>query len=346
MSLKPARLLVVAAAALTLALSGCSSDSTPSDESTGTADADTGAFPVTLTDALGEATIEAKPERIVTIGWAAQDVVAALGTVPVGTTDFTWGTVDKYLPWFVDTVDELGGELPEIVTYTDADEVDFDQVLGLEPDLILAPHSGITENEYKRLSDIAPTVAYADAPWTSDWKELTLTVGKAMGQESQAQTLIDSTDAAIKAQADLHPEFQGVTFTYGWYLADGATAFDFYFPQDPRVQVIEQLGFVPSPQVADLGKASPDQFYGSVSLEELSTVESQFHLAWIDQPGDEARTVENPLVASWGPIKDGSYYFMDDQALAWASSAPTVLSIPWQLDKIVPEIASHLKTSS
>ncbi|WP_028045308.1 ABC transporter substrate-binding protein [Cellulomonas sp. URHE0023] len=340
MPFQPVRLLAVAVAAATLALAGCSADAAPSTDETAGA-ADDGAFPVTLTDALGEATIDSKPERIVTIGWAAQDVVAALGTTPVATTDFTWGSVDKYLPWFQERVEELGGELPEIVRTTDAEEIDFDQVLSLEPDLILAPHSGITENEYKRLSDIAPTVAYAEAPWTSDWQELTRTIGKALGQVDDAEALIEATNAEITAQADAHPEFAGVPFTYGWYLSDGATAVDLYVPQDPRVQLMEQLGFVSSPQVVALGKVT-EGFFGSVSLEELSSVESQFHLGWVNEPGDVARTVENPIVAAWGPIKNGSYYFMEDQSMAWASSQPSVLSIPWSLDTIVPEIAAHL----
>jgi len=333
-------IIAAAVAATALVLAGCSSSSDDAAPSS-TASATDAAFPVTLTDKFGSATIKSKPKRIVTIGWASQDVVAALGTVPVATTDFTWGSVDKYLPWFKDKVEELGGPLPEIVTYTENDEVNAEQILGLKPDLILAVHSGITENEYKKLSQIAPTVAYKDLPWTSDWKELTATIGAAMGESAQAAKLVDETDAEIAAQAAAHPEFKGVTFTYGWYLSDGATALDLYVPQDPRVQLIEQLGFVSSPQVVELGKTATG-FYDSVSLEKLDTVESQFHLAWVDKPGDVEATIGNPLVKRWEPIAKGSYYFMEDQALAWASSQPSVLSIPWQLDKLVPELSSHL----
>ena len=259
--------------------------------------------------------------------------------------DFTWGSVDKHLPWFKDRVEELGGPLPEIIRYTDTFEVDFEQVLGLDPDLILALHTGLTDTEYARLSEIAPTVAYKDRAWTSDWKELTHTVGLAMGQVEAADALVADTEAEIARSAAAHPEFAGRTFTYGWYLSDGATALDLYVPEDPRVQLIEQLGFVTSPQVVELSK-SASEFYVSVSLEKLETVESDFHLAWVDNDADLTRTLDNALVAQWAPIQATSYYFMEDQALAWASSQPSVLSIPWQLELITKAIAEALVPAS
>ena len=48
-------------------------------------------FPVTIEHALGSATIETKPERVVTWGWSAQDVVIDLGIAPVGMPFFAYG---------------------------------------------------------------------------------------------------------------------------------------------------------------------------------------------------------------------------------------------------------------
>src|SRR5690606_32261047 len=48
------------------------------------------AFPVTVTSSLGDAVIEAKPERVVTLGWGADDIALQLGTVPVGVEADTW----------------------------------------------------------------------------------------------------------------------------------------------------------------------------------------------------------------------------------------------------------------
>ncbi|MGH8881952.1 MAG: iron-siderophore ABC transporter substrate-binding protein, partial [Stackebrandtia sp.] len=125
----PRRLARSAAAmvAVIVAASALSSCSLLSQDSGGD-DSGSGAFPVTIKHALGEATVKEKPKRIVTVGWLSQDVVAALGTVPVGVGDFTWGNVDKYLPWFEDRVNELDGDLPEIVKVNDADEASAEQI--------------------------------------------------------------------------------------------------------------------------------------------------------------------------------------------------------------------------
>ncbi|WP_180968926.1 ABC transporter substrate-binding protein [Microbacterium aurantiacum] len=318
-------------------LAACSSN--PAEASGAGDDGGSGAYPVTVEHVYGETTITEKPERIFTLGWYSQDVVAALGEVPVAVEDFTWGNVDTYLPWFKDKVEELGGELPEIIEFTDAGEYDFEAILALAPDVILANHSGISENDYKRLTEIAPTVGFAESAWASDREELTLTVGKVLDQEDAAQKLLDEADAAVEAAAEAHPEFQDIVFTYGWFLAEGETSFDFYLPRDPRVPLIEQLGFVYSPDVAAL-ESTTKEFVAKVSLEELSDIESQFHIGWANAPEEIEGTVESPLVARWTPIAAGSYYFFDDQVLGWATTAPSVLSIPATIHDLADALAS------
>ena len=80
--------------------------------------------------------------------------------------------------------------------------------------MILAVYSGIDEGEYKRLSDIAPTVAFPDQPWDTAWDKQMSMIGAALGQPEQAQTLIDETGAYFEKQAADHPQFQGKTATY------------------------------------------------------------------------------------------------------------------------------------
>ena len=127
-----------------IALAGCASDTAGAGSGGGVVatPAEQGALPATISHVFGETTVAEAPERIVTIGWATQDVVAAFGTVPVLTPDVWGGDEEGFSPWFRAEVEELGGELPEILAYNDAGELDFEQILALEPDLILAPTPG------------------------------------------------------------------------------------------------------------------------------------------------------------------------------------------------------------
>ncbi|WEK59604.1 MAG: ABC transporter substrate-binding protein [Candidatus Microbacterium colombiense] len=331
--------LILAASSIT----ACAAPQSAADNASAESSSD--AYPVTVEHVYGETTIDEKPQRIVALGWYSLDVVAALGEVPVAVEDFSWGNVDTYLPWFADKVDELGGELPEIIQFTDAGEYDFEQILALAPDVILANHSGISETVYKRLTEIAPTVAFAESTWASDREQLTLTIGAVLDKEQEAQQLLDDADAAIASAAEAHPEFQGIVFTYGWFLGEGETSLGLYLPRDPRVPLLEQLGFTSSPDVAAL-EDTTKEFYANVSLEELGDIESQFHVGWVNTPADVDHTLSDPLISRWAPVAADSYYFFEDQRLAWATTAPSVLSIPSTIDDLADALASAVPAAN
>src|SRR5262245_10396824 len=110
--------LAVASLVAMVALSSCGGEATLDDDAGGSTEssaqapglAEDGAFPVTIDHAYGSTGITERPDRIVTIGWSAEDVVAALGVVPVGIQSDTYGGDEAgYHPWFVDQVEQLGG---------------------------------------------------------------------------------------------------------------------------------------------------------------------------------------------------------------------------------------------
>ncbi|RYG97772.1 MAG: iron-siderophore ABC transporter substrate-binding protein, partial [Alphaproteobacteria bacterium] len=132
-------------------------------------------FPVTIAHAYGETTIPAKPQRIVTWGWAAQDAVIALGEVPVGVPFFGYGgDSNGTLRWTREAVAALGAEFPTILPDSGR-EPPVEAIAALQPDLIIAVYSGITDEQYKLLSGIAPVVAFPETPWDTSWQD-TITI--------------------------------------------------------------------------------------------------------------------------------------------------------------------------
>src|SRR5690606_36785195 len=126
--------------------------------------------------------------------------------------------------------------------------IPYEDVPATERDLILTPYSGLTEEQYDRLSSIARTVAYDSESWTASWQEVTRVTGKAMGKPDEAEALIAATDKLLADQAAAHLEFAGKTFTFGslWF---GDPGMNVYSNTDPRVYLVEQLGLKASPGV-------------------------------------------------------------------------------------------------
>ena len=143
------------------------------------------AFPITIQHGLGETVIEEKPENIVAISWGNPDVPLALGIVPDGISEANFGPRDEngLLPWTAKAYEDLGAE-PNV--FKDTDGWDYEAISDCNPDVILAAYSGLSQEEYDRLSEIAPVVAYPEIPWTTTWQEETINDAKALGLDFKA----------------------------------------------------------------------------------------------------------------------------------------------------------------
>lgn len=330
--------LVAAAVAAALALAGCSSTAENSGSDATAVDG------VVIEHGHGKTVIPEKPQRIVTLGWMTADIVAALGTNPVGMEE-VWGADESgYQPWFEDYVTEEYGETPEIIPFLE-DGPNYEAIKELKPDLILSLYSGISDIEYERLTEIAPTVPYIEGPWNpGTWEDMTRTVGKALSEEDKADELIAETEEQITTLAGEHPEFEDKTFVWGLTLNEGGTDLGVYLEYDPRVRITEALGFTSTSAMDSfLQTAEGDNWYTGVSLENLYDVEADLFAAWGSSADEGTYTVENKVVSRWNPIANGSYVIYADDAEASAVSAPTVLSLKYILPKYVDDLAAALQ---
>ncbi len=136
--------------------------------------------------------------------------------------------------------------------------------------MIIAAYSGITEDQYALLSAIAPTVAYSGAPWSTPWQDLTLTVGKILGKEAEAETLVADTTAWVEGQFAAYPALKEVTFASANDY-DGSMAV--YAPLDARMKFLTDFGMQMNPSVTALAPAG-DAFYYPLSYELFDQLEA------------------------------------------------------------------------
>lgn len=329
-----ARLALAATAALTMLVTACGSGGSSGEPSASSAAA---GFPVSITSALGTAEIAKKPERVVTLGWGSTEAAIALGVVPVGMRDMKsdCGCDSGILPW---VQDRLGDAKPALLAES-SKSIPLEQIAALKPDVILAVQSGLTADQYAQLSRIAPTVAYPGRTWQTSWQDQTSLVGKALGKDAAATTLISEAEKRIGDVKNSHPEFAGKTIA-----AASATTTDglnLYFDTDPRTKLLQGFGFTPLPSLAALREATPPgKFAAPVSWENVAQYNPQVLTSWFLDAAKQKATEENPVFASLTAVQHKAYVPLTDPTLVFAVSSPNVLNLPWLLDKYVPLLST------
>ena len=261
--------------------------------------------------------------------------------VPVGATKLTWGGNEAgSSSWFDEEVEELGAEAP--VRYDDADGAPVVDVAKLDPDLILATNSGITEEEYTKLSKIAPVVAYPDQPWTTPWQTQLEMVGQALGRPALAAEVAEDTEEEIAEAREEYPQLDGASLIFGYLTTTDTSMVGMYAPADPRVALMHDFGMVDAPSVVE---ATKDGFYTTVSAERSAELESDVLLTWLENPGDMEKFAEDPLLGQIPAIQDGHAYAEADKETAMAVTNPSPLSIPFTIDHFLPEVAKAVDGS-
>ena len=327
----------VAAVAVTsvLVLAGCSGTAPAAEESA----ASEGAFPVTIEHAFGETTIDEQPTNVVTWGWGSADAAIALGVVPVAIPFQSYGGDESgVLPWIADALEEQGAATPTILPES-TEEPPYEDIAAADPDVILANYSGIDQDQYDLLSQIAPVVAYPGDAWSTPWRDVVSTVGIALGKTAEADKVLADIDDELATQAAAHPEFEGKTLAAVW---DVAGTFYVYKKEDPRVEFMLDLGFVNAPAVDELANGE-STFYYTLSYEELDKLESDVVVSYSDTQAEADTFVTSSHGLAIPAVKSGAVAELVGTEFIASVSPPTALSLPWGLDTLVEQLAVAAK---
>jgi len=341
------------AAAFALAVGACGSDDTDTSSSddaaappssapaTSSAAADEPSYPITIEHALGTTVIESRPERVATVQWANHEVPLALGVVPVGMAAANFGDPDGdgVLPWVSDKLEALGAETP--VLFDENDGIDFEAVADTRPDVILAAYSGLTEEDYATLSEIAPTVAYPTAPWATAWRDMIRLNSAAMGMAAEGEQLIAEIEAEIEAEVAKYPELAGKQTMFAGHIdPTDLSEIGFYTAHDTRVQFFEDLGL----KIADVvveASAGTERFSASVSTEQIQVFDDvDLIVGYGDEEGTLLATLQaDPLASKIPALQRGSVVFFEGSTPLATAANPTPLAISYVLADYVRMLA-------
>lgn len=329
--------LLAPALAAALLLSACGTPTT--DQATAPPDTSVEnqsqeAFPVTISHAFGETTIPKAPQRVATVGFANHEVPLALGIVPVGMSKSTWGDDDGngLFPWVEDALADLGSDTPVLFDETDA--IPFEQVADTQPDVILAAYSGITQDDYDKLSKIAPVVAYPDMPWGTSLEDMVTLNATALGKKKEAAELNASLQKQMSNALDEFPRLKNKSVLFTSFGGqDDLSKIGFYTTQDPRAGTLADVG-LGVPRVVREASANSPKFWAERSSEDVEAFDDVDLFISYGSNDDNAnattlaRLQADPLTGRIPAIREGRVAFLGEGPLA-ASSNPTPLSIPW-----------------
>ncbi|AHH18360.1 putative periplasmic binding protein [Nocardia nova SH22a] len=207
---RPLALLVGAVVcALALSMASCSSDSDQNDDPA----AATGAYPVTVQTATGDTTIGKKPERVVTLGNPAFENALALGIDPVGA---SVNNIEN-LPYLADHAKDKAIDNSLANAY--ANEINYEAILALTPDLIVAPAWPQFDNKtvVAKLEQIAPTLIFDMQDAKHDWRVGIRQVAKAFGKTDKGEQLIAQAVNSFSAVGAKHPALATKPYSFGLY---------------------------------------------------------------------------------------------------------------------------------
>lgn len=313
-----------------LLVGGCQNNKTKQTQSNASEKNNESQYPIKIKNKFGTTVIKQKPQRVVTIQWGNQDIPLALGVEPVGFSAANFGVKDEsgLLPWTKKQLKKIGAKKPNV--FRDTDGLDFEAIADARPDVILAAYSGITKEEYQKLSKIAPVVAYPKSAWTTSWKQQVRLNAQGMGKAKQGERLIAKTQQKITQAVKKYPQLKNKTVTWVNFSAQDLSKFQIYTPADPRPALLREFG-LQYPQSLTQEIKKQDAYSKDFSAERADVLDQTDIIVGYGDQKLYAALKKDPVLGKIPAIKRGSVAFIDSDSPIVAAGTPTPLSIDYTL---------------
>ncbi|RUT07370.1 putative siderophore-binding lipoprotein YfiY [Dulcicalothrix desertica PCC 7102] len=219
---------------------------------------------------LGEACIPNRPNRIIVSDEIMLDAILALGIKPiaVGKPDLVSSKTSI-----------LGTKLKELSTIGKQSQPNLEKIVKLNPDLIIG--FLISQENYKLLSQIAPTVALEYNQ--STWKDALRRIGEIVGEQEKAEILLNQYQQRLtKLRANLGNKLTKINVSISRFhgqVQSPEFRSKFSFPGS----ILDEIGISPPESQRQL-IATPDQNLIQLSIEKLDLLDANFLFVAVD-PG-------------------------------------------------------------
>jgi len=203
-----------------------------------------------IVGAFGPTCIPVAPERIIAMNENIMANLLALDVTPIAVQD--WANRD-FTQYLVDTTDII----PSVGT---TDGPNYEAMLALNPDVILAMPDDVDEEALELLQEIAP-VAVSTVN-NVDWRGNFLFAGDVVGKRAEAEALVAQTDARLAEFRTAYTDQASADETIA-IIRSRADSFNIYNKESFIAELVKDAGLQMPKSFADL------EAWNSMSLEAI-----------------------------------------------------------------------------
>ncbi len=276
--------LALIAALVLAALAGCSAPEETAEDATATA----AAFPVTVIDDAGrDVTIQAKPERIVSLAPANTEIVAALGAIDrlVGVTTYC----------------DYPAEVADIEKVGDFVGPNLESIAALDPDVVLVT-TGVQAEVITQLEALGAAVVAIDPQTVDALYDSILTVGTAIGESDAADDVVSSMQIQIDA--------------IGEQVESAPVRCFLEIAQDPLFTVGSGTLLDDVIQHAGGENVVTEEGYVAYSVEQLVAADPDVYLATLGSMSAPSDITGRPGYGNLTAVAGGRVYLLDDNLVS------------------------------
>lgn len=252
----------------------------------------------TVEHAMGTATLEKTPEKVVILTNEGTEALLALGVKPVGAVQSWTGD-----PWY----DHIADEMKDVKVVGVESQVNVEAIAALQPDLIIG-NKMRQEDIYEQLKAIAPTVFAEDL--RGNWKNNFELYAKAVNKEEKGKEVLAAYDQRIEDLKEKLGDKVNMEVSMVRFMAGDVRI---YHKDSFSGVILEQIGLArPESQDQD------DFAEKGVTKERIPAMDGDILFYFTYDEGDgkatevEKEWIEDPLFQNLEVAKKGEVYKVDD----------------------------------
>ncbi|QJD88319.1 iron-siderophore ABC transporter substrate-binding protein [Cohnella herbarum] len=215
---------------------------------------------LTIKHHFGETEVPLHPQRVAVVG--LEDIALSLGAPLV----YAYGFEGYYL---YDRLEALNIQLSDSPNL----KPNLEAILASKPDLIVLQGYFSDQQGYDELSKIAPTIAFTP----DDWKSNIVLLGQALGLQDKAQEVIATYNDKLTQAKDAIVAAAGSSNS-AVFLRPSDKELQVFFPSFAPL-IYDELGLRPDASIAELQKASKEDWGINTSLEKLPSINADYVFA-------------------------------------------------------------------